>query len=87
MFNIITHNIRIPLTLRHCVTLRVVFARSGGVIIVLMNSSVIYDCIILYFNHIYAQRKRIFITKLRKLNNGVMKVCSDNFRLSDECSL
>ena len=34
---------------------------------------------------IYAQSKLIFITKLRKLNNDVMKVCYDNFRRSDEC--
>jgi len=32
-----------------------------------------------------AQRKLIFITKLRKLNNDVMKVCYDNFWRSDEC--
>jgi len=37
------------------------------------------------FNHIYAQCKLIFITKLRKLNNDVMKVSYDNFRRSDEC--
>ena len=36
------------------------------------------------FNHIYAQRKLLFITKLGKLNNDVMKVY-DNFRRSDEC--
>ena len=32
------------------------------------------------FNHIYAQRKLLFIIKLGKLNNDVMKVCYDNFR-------
>jgi len=37
------------------------------------------------FNHIYAQRKLISITKLRKLNDDVLTVCSDNFRLSDVC--
>jgi len=31
------------------------------------------------FIHIYAQRKLIFISKLRKLNNDVMKVCYNNF--------
>ena len=37
------------------------------------------------FNHIYAQRKLLFISKLTKLNNDVMKVCYNNFRRSDEC--
>ena len=36
------------------------------------------------FIHIYAQRKLIFITKLRTLNNDVMKVCYDNFWRSNE---
>jgi len=30
-------------------------------------------------------RKLLFITKLGKSNNDVMKVCYDNFRRSDEC--
>jgi len=32
----------------------------------------------------YAQRKLIFISKLGKLNNDVMKVCYNNFWQSDE---
>ena len=36
------------------------------------------------FIHIYAQRKLIFISKLGKLNNDVMKVCYNIFWRSDE---
>ena len=36
------------------------------------------------FIYIYAQRKLIFISKLGKLNNDVMKVCYNNFRRSDK---
>jgi len=38
----------------------------------------------LNFIHIYAQRKLIFISKLRKLNNDLMNVCYKNFSRSDE---
>ena len=41
-------------------------------------------CDRLDFIHIYAQRKLIFITELRSLNNDVMKVCYDNFWQSNE---
>jgi len=41
-------------------------------------------CARLDFIHIYAQRKLIFISKLGKLNNDVMKVCHNNFWRSDE---
>ena len=36
------------------------------------------------FMHIYAQRKLIFISKISRLNNDVMKACFDNFYRSDE---
>lgn len=36
------------------------------------------------FMHIYAQRKLIFISKISRLNNDVMKACFDNFCRSDE---
>jgi len=41
-------------------------------------------CCNMDFIHIYAQRKLIFISKLGKLNNDVMKVCYNNFWRSDE---